>query len=169
MTRPIQPYVCPAPHDPATSPHTGSLRKISTILLQGIILGMSRISRYEAAELPNATVPIPGDGGHYVVELDVFHQLRRPHPQTIYSNYYPEARISLGDNEEYAIHCIDSIRQSLMCSSDVSLLILQWDEATQQSRIRNDVVHQCRDFDDVKGWALYRQLKGTFNTGVWAH
>ncbi|KAF7422778.1 hypothetical protein PC9H_010937 [Pleurotus ostreatus] len=134
-------------------------------------LGMSRISRYEAAKLPNATVPIPGDEGHYIVELDVFHQLRCLDRirQTIYSDHYPDARISLGDNQQYASHCIDSIRQSLMCSSDVSLLVWQWDEATQQSRIRNDVVHRCRDFDNVKGWALHRQLKGGFNTSVRAH
>ncbi|KAF4576976.1 hypothetical protein EYR36_004960 [Pleurotus pulmonarius] len=134
-------------------------------------LGMSRISRYEAAKLPNATAPIPGDKGHYVVELDVFHQLRCLDRirRTIYSDYYPEAHISVEDNEEYVSHCVDSIRQSLMCSSDVSLLVWQWDEAALQSRIRTDVVHRCRDFDNVKGWALHRQLKGGFNPSVRVH
>ncbi|KAF4591063.1 hypothetical protein EYR40_009663 [Pleurotus pulmonarius] len=134
-------------------------------------LGMSRISRYEAAKLPNATAPIPGDKGHYVVELDVFHQLRCLDRirRTIYSDHYPEAHISVEDNEEYVSHCVDSIRQSLMCSSDVSLLVWQWDEAALQSRIRTDVVRRCRDFDNVKGWALHRQLKGGFNPSVRVH
>lgn len=38
-------------------------------------VGISRIARPSAAQLVNRTVPIPGDPGHYVVELNVFHQL----------------------------------------------------------------------------------------------
>ena len=35
----------------------------------------SRIHRDEAAQLTNLTVPIPDDEDHYIIGLDVFHQL----------------------------------------------------------------------------------------------
>jgi hypothetical protein len=38
-------------------------------------VGINRITPAEAAKLPNATVRIPGDEGHYIVGLDVMHQL----------------------------------------------------------------------------------------------
>ena len=38
-------------------------------------VGINRITPAEAAKLPNATVRIPGDEQHYIVGLDVMHQL----------------------------------------------------------------------------------------------
>lgn len=35
-------------------------------------VGISRITKDEAARLPNKTHAIPGDDGHYIAELDVF-------------------------------------------------------------------------------------------------
>ena len=43
--------------------------------IRNILVGISRIPKSQAEMLPNATEAIPGDEEHYVVELDVFHQL----------------------------------------------------------------------------------------------
>ena len=40
-----------------------------------IDIGLSQIDKESAAKLPNATAPISGEGGIYIVGLDVFHQL----------------------------------------------------------------------------------------------
>ncbi|KDQ29973.1 hypothetical protein PLEOSDRAFT_1037801, partial [Pleurotus ostreatus PC15] len=132
--------------------------------------GISRIPKSQAKLLPNATEAIPGDEEHYAIELDVFHQLHCLNRirKTIYSDHYPDMRISLPGNEIHMSHCLDSIRQSLMCSSDVSLIVWRWDEEAGQSFPRGDVVHRCRDFDRIKEWALENQLGNHFNTSVHA-
>ena len=38
-------------------------------------VGLSRISKAESKKLANWTEPIPGDESHYVISLDVFHQI----------------------------------------------------------------------------------------------
>jgi len=40
-----------------------------------ILVGVSRITKEEASHLTNHTTRLPGDEDHYVVQLDVFHQL----------------------------------------------------------------------------------------------
>ncbi|KAF7437552.1 hypothetical protein PC9H_004394 [Pleurotus ostreatus] len=132
--------------------------------------GISRIPKSQAKLLPNATEAIPGDEEHYAIELDVFHELHCLNRirKTIYSDHYPDMRISLPGNEIHMSHCLDSIRQSLMCSSDVSLIVWRWDEEAGQSFPRGDVVHRCRDFDRIKEWALENQLGNHFNTSIHA-
>lgn len=39
------------------------------------LVGISKITKDEAARLPNKTHAIPGDETHYIAELDVFHNL----------------------------------------------------------------------------------------------
>ena len=38
-------------------------------------VGISKISKDQAAKLPNKTHAIPGDEGYYIAELGVFHNL----------------------------------------------------------------------------------------------
>ncbi|KAF4562484.1 hypothetical protein EYR40_004702 [Pleurotus pulmonarius] len=130
--------------------------------------GISRIPKSQAEMLPNATEAIPGDEEHYVVELDVFHQLHCLNRirKTIYSDHYPDMHISAPGNDIHMSHCLDSIRQSLMCSSDVSLIVWRWHAEAAQSFPRGDVVHRCRDFDRIKKWALEKQLRGGLNTSI---
>ena len=40
-----------------------------------MLVTYSRIPKHQAALLANKTSPIPGDDGHYVVMLNVFHEL----------------------------------------------------------------------------------------------
>lgn len=39
------------------------------------LVGISRITKEEASRLVNYTYRLPGDEDHYVIQLDVFHQL----------------------------------------------------------------------------------------------
>jgi hypothetical protein len=55
-------------------------------------------------------------------------------------------------------HCIDSIRQSLMCSSDISLIVWRWNETAQRMKVHGDIAHSCRNFDAIRQWAKGRQL-----------
>ena len=50
-------------------------------------------------------------------------------------------------------HCIDALRQSLMCSSDITPLPWTWVEADHRAKEVAEVAHSCRNFEDIRQWA----------------
>ena len=56
-------------------------------------------------------------------------------------------------------HCIDYLRQGIMCASDISPVVWKWDTETNHSRAVSTVYHTCRDFDKVNEWAKDHQLE----------
>lgn len=54
-------------------------------------------------------------------------------------------------------HCINSIRQSLMCNADVSTVGYDWFPEINLLRTRLDSVHRCRNWDAIHDWALDHQ------------
>lgn len=51
---------------------------------------------------------------------------------------------------EHLDHCINILRQSLQCFSDVSPYVFQWDEESHEVGAYADVAHTCRNFDAVR-------------------
>lgn len=47
----------------------------ATLLIYLAGIGIVKIDEVSAKRLPNKTLPILGDDGYYIVEIDVFHQL----------------------------------------------------------------------------------------------
>ena len=66
----------------------------------------------------------------------------------------------------HVAHCLESIRQSLMCSADIAPVVWHWDE-TLPNRHRTkgwlSVAHTCRDFDKIRDWGLEHQLTAPFD------
>lgn len=56
-------------------------------------------------------------------------------------------------------HCFNSIRETLMCSADVTPAVFQWDPKTQKNWGRVDVEHTCRDWDRIIEWAKEWRLR----------
>ncbi|KAF8873604.1 hypothetical protein CPB84DRAFT_1737235 [Gymnopilus junonius] len=116
-----------------------------------------KIPRNEAVLLPNKTYPIKDDPGYYLGGLDVFHQLhclnnvRRALHRDHYGN-------DTDLDEEHVSHCIDTIRQSLMCSADTSVNVWQW--STELSAVvgYSTQAHSCRNFEKLRDWARSRRL-----------
>ena len=124
-------------------------------LLSGTLaVGISRIPRESAAKLVNKTVPIPDEPGQYVVQLNVFHQLHCLNMirKRLYSKkeYAPDDELM---GIEHLEHCYDALRQSLMCSADITPLPWRWVEEMQEAKEVAQVAHTCRDFEAVRGWA----------------
>ncbi|THC87813.1 hypothetical protein EYZ11_012739 [Aspergillus tanneri] len=142
-------------------------------LYQDATAGISIIPIDQAAKLPNKTVPIQEAPGYYVVQLDVFHQLHCLNQlrlkiwgsNPVHSGVAVKSSTDnstdsdpLGLQEmDHLDHCVDSIRQSLMCSSDISAIIWIWHEESQATRPLANSTHTCRDFEAVRQWALDRQ------------
>lgn len=49
-------------------------------------------------------------------------------------------------------HCLDHIRQSLMCSGDFTLDRWEYDQETGKNWLKTDVPHICRKFDVFQDW-----------------
>ncbi|KIM85848.1 hypothetical protein PILCRDRAFT_347779 [Piloderma croceum F 1598] len=120
--------------------------------------GVSRIPKSQAALMVNRTIAIPGDEGNYVVILNVFHDLHCLNKirQALHPDYYNQSHVTNGF--DHIDHCISSIRQSLMCSADVTPMVWTWDEEAQRTFPRSDTLHSCRNFEKIREWAKDNQL-----------
>ncbi|KAJ6461976.1 hypothetical protein DFH09DRAFT_1494536, partial [Mycena vulgaris] len=128
--------------------------------------GISRIPKGEAALLPNKTSPIPGDPGYYIIELDVFHQLHCLNTirKALDPTYYPKWNISKpGFAQDHISHCVDWIRHSIMCHSDTSVVVWQWDPRHNETFTRPGVPHTCRNFGLIQQWGRENTLAGEFD------
>lgn len=72
---------------------------------------------------------------------------------------YYKPRIIEGSAEErllsgeHIAHCIEIIRQSLMCASDITVYTWKWNDelGLNANQIKNP--HVCRNFDVLRDWA----------------
>lgn len=60
---------------------------------------------------------------------------------------------------EHLDHCVDTIRQGVMCSPDISTIVWQYDNSLQRQAVALDVVQSCRNFNAIKEWAAGRVLR----------
>ncbi|KAF8319625.1 hypothetical protein DL93DRAFT_2074559 [Clavulina sp. PMI_390] len=54
---------------------------------------------------------------------------------------------------EHIDHCLNSLRESLMCNPDLTPVVWQWDETQRRTSPKIDVVHTCIDFRPIQEWA----------------
>ncbi|KAF7359821.1 Threonyl-tRNA synthetase [Mycena venus] len=134
-------------------------------VLISIQVGISQIPKSQATLLPNKTHPIPGDEKNYIVELDVFHNLHCLNMirMRVHSDYYLDSEaMEIGHLD----HCIDWIRQALMCAGDTSVIVWQWDAAQNITTFQGDVVHTCRNFDKLREWGKSHAIRTHYDTSV---
>ncbi len=125
--------------------------------------------------MPNRTA---SDGEGYIVILNVFHDLHCLHSlrKVLYyfadddwnSTYNPFSLHGSGAGalkawakgshhpQEFDMwhldHCIDALRQSIMCTGDITPNVWQYSPKVQQVRPRSTALHECRNFDKIKQW-----------------
>ncbi|KAF2430725.1 hypothetical protein EJ08DRAFT_218989 [Tothia fuscella] len=105
--------------------------------------------------------------GESVYQLDVFHQLhclQRIRSDILASPYLSilnPNRTSSDPYTRHTLHCIDYLRQAVMCNSDVTLVSTGADLEFDHSPPR-----QCRDFDAVGEWVLGRKWEYEKYTGM---
>ncbi|KAJ3552560.1 hypothetical protein NM688_g4090 [Phlebia brevispora] len=134
--------------------------------------GISQIPEWQADLLPNPTLPFPDDPKNYIIQLSVFHQMHclniirkalRP------EHYIDPITGDLGIIKQDMLrmhlnHCVDSLRQHLMCAGDISPVVWQWNDQDDRAHINMDVLHTCRDFDMIVDWAKAHKSQDHFNT-----
>jgi len=121
---------------------------------------ISQITAESAAKLPNATTPFTNDTSHYIVELDVFHQLhclnmlRKLSYPDIYKIDLISGSEEAADNIYHMEHCYEQLRQSLQCSSDISTIYWEWSEKKQKMFGNVRTTHTCKNFEKIRDWAV---------------
>ncbi|KAG6814715.1 hypothetical protein H0H93_012479, partial [Arthromyces matolae] len=142
--------------------------------------GISRIGETQASRLVNYTIQIPHEPSGYLVGIDVFHQLHclvsvleSPQKHFLKRSLKNILRkyLSPGSAAEYYVdenfeqrnihiaHCVNSIRQSLQCSSDISTVVWKLTPRADggvEPLPQFDVLHSCKDFGKIREWAAER-------------
>ena len=64
-------------------------------------------------------------------------------------------------------HCIDNLRQVLMCHADISLLTYTWRDDYGRPWPNFNIQHECRNWDAIVQWTDER--RGVLNRNTYQH
>ncbi|KAL1599896.1 hypothetical protein SLS60_007701 [Paraconiothyrium brasiliense] len=120
--------------------------------------GISWITPSEASQLPNATSRLVENPSRFVTGLDVFHQLHCLN--LIRKRLNPEYYVN--DTHVHVEHCLDQLRQALMCSADTATIPWTWSKGQGRTIADARTTHTCRDYDAIREWAKERKVEGGF-------
>ncbi|KAI1331997.1 hypothetical protein F5Y16DRAFT_358292 [Xylariaceae sp. FL0255] len=118
--------------------------------------GFMKVSEAKMREMNETSVPVADGSGEDLFALDVFHNLHcldYIRKRTImYRPMYPPVEEDIP--EAYHLpHCIDSIRLSLQCHADLTLIPHRWADGWLQPWPVWTNKHECRNFDAIRSWA----------------
>ncbi|KAH7884211.1 hypothetical protein F5I97DRAFT_1813616, partial [Phlebopus sp. FC_14] len=143
--------------------------------------GIMQVPKPQADLFTNKTARIPDNEDNYIFSFDVFHQLHCLNMirQALHPEYYDEAYYAnkgshnpLGivvkghEDFDHLGHCIDSLRESLTCSADITPTVWAWDEKEQRTMARLDVMHTCRNYKKILIWAEEHTIQTPFDASV---
>lgn len=105
------------------------------------------------------SVQLSDEEGGYLATLDVFHTLHCVNKirKMYYNEYYHDPN-PLADQQEHFDHCIDLLRQVIMCHGDVSLHTYRWIDDYKVPYPTMQTEHQCRDWDILMSWSEERHI-----------
>lgn len=63
-------------------------------------------------------------------------------------------------------HCVEWLRQSLLCNADIGTITWAWKDREQAVVAHDASVHQCRNFHDIWKWARDHQLLAGFKEDI---
>jgi hypothetical protein len=66
-------------------------------------------------------------------------------------------------------HCLDMIRQSLMCQGDMQLLTMKWRTGGRIPTANFTMPHKCVNWDNLETWAADRRIKRLYEPGYLIH
>lgn len=77
---------------------------------------------------------------------------------------FDDVRGSYG--RDHISHCLDAIREAIMCASDISVITWQWNDRAQKALGHGDILHTCRSFEKITEWAIANKGVVDFNAEV---
>ncbi|KAK1834734.1 hypothetical protein QBC39DRAFT_342707 [Podospora conica] len=112
------------------------------------------------------------DGSGFLGQLTVYHNLhcvQRLHRFIHLDYYFPniterEYRLLHVHN----VHCLDMLRQAVMCQGDASLMTMKWGTTDPVPLANSKSPHQCVDWGALDGWAESRHVN-VYEPGLVVH
>ena len=97
------------------------------------------------------------DGGGYLGQLSAYHHLHclKKLREVVWHDLY---NVSIPDLRGHADHCIDDIRQSLMCHPDLSVVTFYWHPEKRKPMPNFHLDQTCVDWDALDEWAAKRSF-----------
>ena len=134
-------------------------KAISLTLLPDSIVQNSRVYEKDLVAINRTSVPLSDEKGGYLVTLDVFHQLHCLNiiRQGAYIEYYPERRAE-SDWDIHVDHCVDTLREVLMCHGDIALHTYTWKERYRRPWPNFNIDHECRKWASIHDWAVANNI-----------
>ncbi|KAK5997739.1 Transacylase cctO-like protein [Cladobotryum mycophilum] len=113
-----------------------------------------RVQEKDLVKINRTSVPLNDEKGGYLATLDVFHELHCLNVvrEQVYREYYPDKH-SKAKQLEHADHCIDMLRQVLMCHGDIAVQTFGWRDDYRWPWPNFRVDHECRNWDAIMEWA----------------
>ncbi|KOS45836.1 hypothetical protein ACN38_g3159 [Penicillium nordicum] len=110
--------------------------------------------------------------GQYLASLDVFHQLHCVDllRKNIHREYYDKHEGSFAGApprviEGHLEHCVETLRQTLMCHADISLLTYNWVEGRNMPYPNFNTIHTCKRWDKLIEWKSTLDVTGEWKDG----
>ncbi|KAF2767049.1 hypothetical protein EJ03DRAFT_241786, partial [Teratosphaeria nubilosa] len=109
----------------------------------------------------------PRQGGGFVAQSEGMHHLHclnllRKSTRFNYQYYRDLGKHEFGNNdtilEKHLTHCVDILRQQLMCTFDTSILGQWWVADTHRPFLDFNTEHRCKNFEDLAQWVKDHQL-----------
>lgn len=107
-----------------------------------------------------SAVALEDEQGGYIAELAVFHQLhclrviRASFTPEIYPYFRPIFASKKGEMIPLHLdHCIDVLRQALMCKPDLTLLVSDWHDDYRNPWLDFGPERECMNWDSIFEWS----------------
>ncbi|KAI1909231.1 hypothetical protein LOZ12_005688 [Ophidiomyces ophidiicola] len=128
-------------------------------------VGPLLVTTEELKKIRKTSVEVPSRPGHHLAKLAVFHQLHcldkiRRYVHNDHYNMTDEGQsVSIIDHVD---HCIDIIRQVIMCRADTTLITFNHGSGPFSPVEPDfDATHTCQNFAEVHTWAKKKEINMT--------
>lgn len=78
----------------------------------------------------------------------------------LYPDHYKHEGTPLATQTAHTEHCLDALRQHVMCYGSTTLIPTQWRAGLQQQYIDANQEHVCRDFSHLRNFVRMRGMEG---------
>jgi hypothetical protein len=111
-----------------------------------------RVSADDLRKINRNSIELADGSGDYMAGLDVHHSLHclKYIRQYLYPDYYNITDPNIPDHLD---HCLDNLRELVMCKADISLYTYDWIDNYRKPYPNFNIQHECRNFDAVNDWA----------------
>jgi hypothetical protein len=104
------------------------------------------------------------EDGFYITGLDMFHQLHCvDHLRRTLNEYY-DGRESPSTPRVHVDHCIDQLRQNVMCHADMTPRVFVEPDNLLSKTPDDAAIHTCRNWEKLQKWAAERERRGPVAT-----